>query len=401
MNRFVVIVLDGFGMGAMDDVAKVRPQDKEASTFGSILKDFPDLKLPTLEKMGLMNAFGKESNNMKFSTKANFGRSSLMHYGADTFMGHQEIMGTKPKKPLFEPFQINIDKVAKHLLDNGHKVKFKENNNLRYIICDDYVTIADNLEADLGMAYNVTAPLDFIDFDKELLIGKLVREVVHVGRVIVFGGRKNTMLDLLNAETVKEGKYIGIDSSKSKSYENDYHVAHLGYGVNSDVQTPTILNKKGVPVVLIGKVQDIVKNNDISIPCVQTSKCFKHTIEEFKKLDYGFICTNIQETDLSGHAQSTKKYKDILELSDMGINKLISDFTAGDYLIVMADHGNDPKIGHSKHTREYVPLLVYSPGICNVNLGTRKSLSDVGATVADFFNSNRPENGESFLNLIK
>ena len=60
-KRFVVIVLDGFGIGAMEDAATVRPGDEKANTFGSILKDFPDIKLPNLERLGLMNAFGRES----------------------------------------------------------------------------------------------------------------------------------------------------------------------------------------------------------------------------------------------------------------------------------------------------------------------------------------------------
>ena len=67
MRRFVVIVLDGFGIGAMDDAKKVRPGDEKANTLRSILNDEPDLKLPNLEFMGLMNAYGKESEFMKFS----------------------------------------------------------------------------------------------------------------------------------------------------------------------------------------------------------------------------------------------------------------------------------------------------------------------------------------------
>ena len=70
----------------------------------------------------------------------------------------------------------------------GHKVEIIERKGLRYVLCDDYVTVADNLEADLGMCYNVTAPLDYIPFEKEYGIGQLVRQVVTVGRVIVFGG---------------------------------------------------------------------------------------------------------------------------------------------------------------------------------------------------------------------
>ena len=66
-KRFIVIVLDGFGMGAMRDAALVRPGDEKANTLRSILHDQPDLKLPTLEKLGLMNAFGGESQQMHFN----------------------------------------------------------------------------------------------------------------------------------------------------------------------------------------------------------------------------------------------------------------------------------------------------------------------------------------------
>ena len=167
-KRFIIIVLDGFGIGAMPDAAVARPGDEKANTLRSILKDHPDLKLPTLEKLGLMNAYGSESQEMKFSPDANYGKSELMHFGADTFMGHQEIMGTLPKKPDVHPFQQKVDAIAAHLKEHGHKVEFVSEQGLRYIVCDDYVTVADNLEADLGMCYNVTAPLDYIPWEQEV-----------------------------------------------------------------------------------------------------------------------------------------------------------------------------------------------------------------------------------------
>ena len=115
MKRFVVIVLDGFGIGAMDDAVTARPGDERANTLRSILAQDPDMKLPNLEKLGLMNAYGAESSRMKMSGDANFGRSELMHFGADTFMGHQEIMGTFPQKPDVHPCQEKVDAVAAHL----------------------------------------------------------------------------------------------------------------------------------------------------------------------------------------------------------------------------------------------------------------------------------------------
>lgn len=397
MKRAVVIVLDGFGIGAMADAETERPGDEKANTLGSILTDHPDLKLPALERLGLMNAWGRESGRMKFAPDANYGKSELMHFGADTFMGHQEIMGTLPKEPEIHPFQEKVDTVYEHLKMHGHKAEIISCGSLRYVLCDDYVTVGDNLEADLGMCYNVTAPLDYISFEKEVAIARLVREVVTVGRVIVFGGTGNTMDDLWNAQETKDGRFIGIASAKSKSYVQGYQCLHLGYGVDEQVQAPTLLTDAGVSVTLIGKVADIVANDGgVSITCVPTRDCLDHTVSAFQEMDRGFICTNVQETDLAGHSQSSTTYREILEIADQGIGRLLPLMTEEDILIVMADHGNDPHIGHSKHTRECVPLLIYQKGVTGRTIGLRRSLSDVGATVCHLFGAAAPQNGTPF-----
>lgn len=400
-KRFIIIVLDGFGIGAMHDAALARAGDENANTLRSILHDFPDLKLPTLEKLGLMNAFGYESENMKFNPLANFGRSELMHNGADTFMGHQEIMGTKPKKPQFVPFQQKVDEAEKYLVEHGHHVDVINRSGLRYLVVDQYVTVADNLEADLGMCYNVTAPLDYISFEKEYEIAKLVRDVATVARVIVFGGTGNNMQDLFNAEEIKEGKYIGIASAKSKSYDQGYQCLHLGYGVNKEVQAPTILTKMGIPCTLIGKVADIVANDlGKSISCVPTPEVMDITLKSIQEMDHGFICTNVQETDLAGHAQNSKRYVEVLQQADAGLAKILPELNEDDILIIQADHGNDPNIGHSKHTRECVPLLIYRKGYSGIQIGTRKTMSDMGASCCEYFDAPAPENGTSFIDLI-
>ncbi len=83
------------------------------------------------------------------------------------------------------------------------------------------------------------------------------------------------------------------------------------------------------------------------------------------------------------------------------LGEITAAMAPGDCLVVMADHGNDPTIGHSKHTREQVPLLVYHPGIKHsqqkaIHLGIRETMSDVGATACEFFAAIAPQNGHSF-----
>ena len=401
-KRFVVIVLDGFGMQAMADAATARPGDEVSSTLGSILHDYPDLKLPNLEKLGLMNAYGYESAQMKFSETAVYGKSELMHFGADTFMGHQEIMGSFPKRPLVQPFQMKVDEIKAHLEETGHKVEVRSNGNLRYLLVDDYCTVGDNIDADLGMAYNCTAPLDYMSFEKELEIGRSVREIATVNRVIPFGGTGNTIEDVLAAEETRQDTFIGIHAVKSKSYEQGYECRHLGYGVDEKVQAPTILTNHGVPVSLFGKVADIVANDGGKlVSCVDTAEVLDLTIEEIKRMPHGFICTNVQETDLAGHSQDSGWYKKLLEISDEKIGKILELLNDEDILVVMADHGNDPNIGHNRHTRENVPLLIRKKGLEGVNIGLRKTLSDVGASVCDYFGVPTTQNGTSFIGDLK
>jgi len=397
-NRFIIIVLDGFGIGAMDDIEKFNPFDKGCNTFKSIMRVCPETKFVNLEKLGIMNAAGFESKNMKYNKNAIFGSSNLMHYGADSFMGHQEIVGSKPKIPLKLPFNEIIEETKVLLEKNGHKVEYKGAGNSKFLLVDNYATVADNIDTAPGMAYNVTAPLDYIDFEKELNIAKLVRKIAKVNRVICFGGRGNNVDDLLKAqENPKEG-YVGIVAVKSKSYVRDYHCMHLGYGVNSKVQVSSKLAEKNIKSYFVGKTADIVVNPyGKSISMVPTDEILSKTIEIYKANDNCFIFSNVQETDLAGHSEDTLKYRDILLICDKKIGELVKIMSDDDILIVMADHGNDPEIGHNQHTREKVPILIHYGNRKNINIGLRSTMSDVGATVVDYFNANLTENGTSFL----
>jgi len=397
MNRFVVIVLDSFGIGYMEDDADVRPQDVGANTCKHILEKMPNLILPNLEKLGLMNALGEEIGSMKKSIGAVYGKAALMHVGADTFLGHQEIMGTKPKPPLIEPFSKSIHKVYNALKEAGYKVEYL-GQNTKILLVNGCVTVGDNIEADLGQVYNLTSTLDLITYAEVIKIGKVVRNNVKVSRVIAFGGKNVSVKNILDAVEEKDGKYIGVNAPKSGVYNEGYQVMHMGYGVNSKVQVPTILGKKGVFVSLLGKVADIVSNDyGKSTSCVATKDVMELTIKEIQNTKSGFICTNVQETDLAGHEQNTEKYAGKLIIVDKYIGRIMEILDGNDRLVVMADHGNDPTIGHSHHTREYVPILLYGKDLKPNYLGQRKTLSDVGATVVKYFNCENTENGHSFL----
>lgn len=119
MGTFVVIVLDGFGVGAMADVAEVRPADLGSNTCAHIFERVPGLRLPTLQRLGLGNAAGGHVPGLPPSETATWGRARLTHYWADTFFGHQEIMGTRPQVPLVSPSRARSTPFATRLLPPG------------------------------------------------------------------------------------------------------------------------------------------------------------------------------------------------------------------------------------------------------------------------------------------
>ncbi len=388
-------------MGAMEDVPQVRPADIGAHTFLHIAENTPGLKLPTLERLGLMNAAGFETAWMHKSDTALYGRAMLVHSGADTFMGHQEIMGTYPDKVFAEPFKLRIEETKALLEQHGHTVEYYEYEGERLLIVDGAVTVADNIECDPGQAVNVEAAIDEIDFDKALEIGRLVRTVTKVPRVIVFGGSDVTLDDMLGAIEHPRADYLGVNAPKSGCYNKNYNCIHMGFGVDAAVQAQTILAQQGVPVFLLGKVADVVDNpHGTSISMVETRAVLARTIEIVKETPHGFICTNVQETDLCGHRENIEAYADRLRAADEMIAQLLPLLTPDDVLVVTADHGNDPCIGHPHHTREYVPLLLHKQGAKSGCIGVRKTLSDTGATACDFFHAPAPENGQSYLHFL-
>ena len=399
MGRFIVIILDSFGIGAMSDVEQTRVQDIGSNTALHIIQGKPDISLETMEKLGLMNAIGSEYKTHRYSKTANWGVSNLAHLGADSFLGHQEIMGTIPKPFLDQPFSEKKDEVRAHLNQLGYGTKVVgEKDKPQILLVNDCVTVGDNLETDGGQVYNVTGCLDEISFEKLKEIGHAVREVVQASRVIVFGGTGVTVNDLLGAFRVKNNRLAGVDAPRSGVYRQGYQVVHLGYGIDPELQIQTILEKAGIAVSLFGKVADVVQTGSNLLTLgVDTGELFKALSRAVVTMPEGFFCLNVQETDIAGHLGDVEYYANQLELCDKEIANLLTHLSHGDICIVTADHGNDPTTIHSNHTRERVPLLIASPGIYGRQIGERSTLADIGATVADYFGVPTTQHGRSFL----
>lgn len=417
MKRVILLILDGLGIGAMDDLKEQeRLQDQAADTLGNVLKSNKNLELNNLNQLGLEAAYNLTKldpvflkKNLDLNSKqqimlknegplASYTYSSLNYDGADTFMGHQEIMGSSPTHPKIQPFKAVHQKVKTALENKGHEVSVPDPKH-PYLLVDQKVVVADNIEADYGQIYNVSGSLEELEFEEILAIGKIVRASVKVSRIIALGGQNTSTKKIVNSIENANAEITGVNSTASGVYGEGYQVIHLGYGIDHKKQITSILAEEGIDVRLIGKVQDVIYCPEAKkrIPAVATEKVLKLMQQEMETANSGLIAVNVQETDLAGHQQDSAEFARVLAMVDQQIPKIIDNLQEEDLFIITADHGDDPTVGHSHHTRENVPLLVYKKDLAVKILSPRTSLADIAATIADYFGVRAPESGESFL----
>jgi phosphopentomutase len=154
-------------------------------------------------------------------------------------------------------------------------------------------------------------------------------------------------------------------------------------------------------VALIGKMADIVWSPSAErIPCVDTDEVLARFEDALGRLPAGLVAVNVQELDLAGHRESCEAFVEVLAKVDRSLERVIETLSEGDLLLITGDHGDDPTYGRL-HTREEVPLLAYSPGGNARALGTRRTLADVGASIADWLGAGQTRTGESFADQVR
>jgi len=171
---------------------------------------------------------------------------------------------------------------------------------------------------------------------------------------------------------------------------------------------PTALNalrQAGKEVIAVGKINDIFSGEGITEahPTKNNADGIAKTIEAMNRPFRGLCFTNLVDFDtLYGHRRDPEGYARALEEFDAALPDIMATLTERDLLIITADHGNDPTHSGTDHTREYVPLLVWSPALKGgVSLGVRETYADAGATVLDNFGLPPMEHGKSFLKELK
>jgi phosphopentomutase len=168
-------------------------------------------------------------------------------------------------------------------------------------------------------------------------------------------------------------------------------VVHLGFGVDPKTQVPNRLDAVGVPSVLVGKVADIVENpNGRLVPGVDTEEVLRVAADTLRELDRGFVCVNVQETDLAGHREDPGLYASRLVLADRGIADIVGLLGPEDLLVVTADTTTTRR--RTCRHREKTPILVHGAAAAGLHR-RRLSLADTGATAAEFFGAAPPQFG--------
>jgi phosphopentomutase len=395
--RIILLVIDALGIGAMPDTARLRPLDAGANTLGSVLRANPALQIPTLLRLGLGRLLASAFLDQPvYPPLASYGVCQLAYPGADSYLGHQEIMGTIPKPPVATLMREAGAEIALRLSAAGYNVR-RLVPGQELLLVNDAVVVGDNLEADAGLNINLTVPTDQIDFDTALRMGQIVRQCVRVSRVIVFGGPGIDAQHILRHVHQRPNGQIGVDSPAVGVYNESLRVQHLGYGVDTSLQAASILSRSGLPVALIGKMADLIACPEASHnPVVPTPAVMQAIRAAFHGMPAGLVAATVQETDLAGHAGDAARFGAILETVDRQLDTLLKELGTQDVLIVCADHGNDPQVHAGQHTREQTPLLIYQKDRPARRLGVRQTLADIGATLTHSFGLQATQDGTPF-----
>ncbi|WP_045516001.1 phosphopentomutase [Neobacillus niacini] len=395
MAKAILLVLDSFGIGAMDDCEEFNAADCRANTYKHIRERVEFLNIPTLYGLGLGTLVDGQDAPLNA-----YGSSALAHHGADTYLGHQEIAGSCPKRSNKRLMKDIHSMLAAALREAGYHVEYPWSDR-PVLLVNGACVIGDNLESAVGNIINLTADFKRMTFSELKEVGKVVRRHVDTSRVIAFGGPYTSIEHILSTIHEKNPGQWGVDAPKANVYGKGYEVYHMGYGVNIDGQFPMIAARNGLKVYRIGKTADVLHGEGPSYPIVDTDEVLRVLEETYlKESGEAAFLVNVQETDLAGHSEDAQWYAKLLNTTDQWLANFLPKMEEEDILIIMADHGNDPTIGHSNHTREYVPLMIVGHKVKAANIGRRNSMADVGATLSEFFGLPQTEEGESFYKEI-
>lgn len=399
-KRIFVIVADSAGVGYEPDADKffnAGHSDWGSNTFAHIAEKMPNgLHIPNMEAMGIADLTDVKGTKKVSHPHAFAARSREVSNGKDTMTGHWEMMGIYTKVP-FKTFTDTgfpkelIDELEKK---TGHKVigncaasgteiikqlgeeQIRDNSLIVYTSSDSVLQIAASEEVTgLEELYRCCEIAREICMKPEWMVGRVIARP-YVGKTPETFKRTSNRHDLALRPTLPTVMNVMQEHGFMTSCVGKIGDIFDGYGV--------------------GKTQKTVSNED----------GMDKTIDELLHHNFTGMCfVNLVEFDSEyGHRRDPIGYGEALERFDKRVGEFISKMKDDDLLIITADHGNDPTWPGTDHTREKIPLLMYSPSIKNGKyLEERECFGDIGATILENFNLKMPTNlvGKPMVEVLK
>lgn len=379
-------MLDSVGIGAMPDARFYG--DESCNTLGSISKS-PFFDVRNMGKMGLFNIDGVTCGKDESAPLGAFARMTELSRGKDTTIGHWEISGIESKFPLpTYPNGFPEEIISEFERLTGRKTlcnrpysgtEVIKDYGKKHVETGDLIVYTSADSVFQVAAHENVVPLEqlyeYCEIARNLLAGDHA-----VGRVIA-------------------RPFVGeFPNFRRTANRHDF-----------SLKPPkiTMLNQlveNGKDVIAVGKIVDIFAGRGITdfVRTKDNDEGIKHTLEIMRKDFEGLCFVNLVDFDMVyGHRNDVNGYAKALTEFDKALANIIQNLKNDDLLMITADHGCDPGDISTDHSREYTPLLMYGNSIkSGVNLGTRRTFSDIGATILDYFGIEKKINGESMLNEV-
>ncbi len=385
-RRFVILVADSAGCGALPDAAEYG--DEGSNTIGNTSRVVGGVALPVLGRMGLGNVTPIAGVPPDPAPAGFFGRMAERSHGKDTITGHWEMMGIVLREGLsLFPHGFPPDIVEPFVKETGVPGVLANRAASGTVIVEE-----------LGEEHQRTGkPIVYTSADSVFQIAAH-EETVPLDELYRWCRIARRILDPWRVARVIARPFVGTPGKYVRTYHRkDFSMTTPG---------PTVLEKlveAQVPVIGVGKIPDIFDRKGITeeVHTEGNADGLAKTEAVLDRVDHGLVFVNLVDFDmLYGHRNDAPGYARALEAMDRALPRIFARLRPGEVCAITADHGCDPTTPSTDHSREYVPLIVHAPGRGGGALGTRASFADLGASVAEFFGLGA-EVGTSFLGELR
>ncbi|WP_078712399.1 phosphopentomutase [Anaerorhabdus furcosa] len=389
-NRIFLVVMDSVGAGALPDAAKYN--DEGADTIGHTADAVGGLKMPVMQKLGLGNLHHIKGIDPVDAPLGYYTKLLEKSVGKDTMTGHWEMMGLYIDTP-FQTFTETgfPDELIKELEEKtGHKIIGNKSASGTEIL--DELGERHMQTGEMIVYTSADSVLQIAAHEETFGLEELYR-CCEIAREI-------TMKPEWKVGRIIARPFIGDKAGNFQRTPNRHDLALKPFA-------NTVLNSLkdcNFDVISVGKINDIFVGEGITESHKSQSSIhgMEQTIEIAGKPFNGLCFVNLVDFDAKwGHRRNPQGYAKELEDFDVLLGKLIETMNEDDLVICTADHGNDPTHHGTDHTREMIPVVAYAKNMNGSGLIRQgQTFADIGATVADNFKVELPENGESFLDSL-